>query len=130
MSDNTGATGVTVYSDAKFAGQSAELAVGRFALNPDLDNTISSVRVPAGYTVTLYDGPDFTGQKLTLTSDTTQLDSGFNDKTSSIVVTSTAAQAQATGTGASNPNNTAAVDGSDYTAIHQENVSVTFAELW
>ncbi|GAA0490578.1 hypothetical protein ACFQ2B_16345 [Streptomyces stramineus] len=43
---------------------------------------------------------------------------------------STTGQQQATGLGASNQNNTASVNGSDYTAIRQENVSVTFTELW
>ncbi|UQI48838.1 hypothetical protein M1P56_33260 [Streptomyces sp. HU2014] len=43
---------------------------------------------------------------------------------------STTGQQQATGTGASNQNNTASVVGGDDTAIHQENVSVTFTNWW
>jgi hypothetical protein len=114
--------GVTVHSDANFGGRSAPLAVGQHVLNPELDNTISSVRVPAGYTVTLYDAPDFTGQELTLTGDVIQLDNAFNDRTSSIVVTA--------GAGARNASMTASVDNSHDTAIRQDNVSVTFTNLW
>ncbi|MET9397156.1 hypothetical protein [Kitasatospora sp. NPDC002965] len=40
------------------------------------------------------------------------------------------AQQRTIGVGASNHNYTESVDGSDYIAIHEENVSVTFAELW
>ncbi|MEN8649917.1 hypothetical protein ABCR94_04480 [Streptomyces sp. 21So2-11] len=45
---------------------------------------------------------------------------------------STTTQQVATGSGASNQNNTAAVNGSGFTAIDQsnENVAVNFANLW
>jgi hypothetical protein len=43
---------------------------------------------------------------------------------------STTGQQQATGSIASNQSNTANVYGSDYTAIRQDNVSVTFVEMW
>ncbi|UFQ99886.1 peptidase inhibitor family I36 protein [Streptomyces sp. Go40/10] len=46
---------VTVYSDPDYAGKSAALEPGRHKLDPALDNTISSIRVPAGWSVTLYD---------------------------------------------------------------------------
>ncbi|MBT2384443.1 hypothetical protein [Streptomyces sp. ISL-11] len=43
---------------------------------------------------------------------------------------STTGQQQAVGTGASNQNNTASVVGSEDTEIQQENVAVSFTELW
>ncbi|AWI33050.1 hypothetical protein AB0K47_01075 [Streptomyces tirandamycinicus] len=45
---------------------------------------------------------------------------------------STTTQQVATGAGASNQNNTAAVNGSDFTAIDQsnENIAITFLPIW
>ncbi|MFC5719901.1 hypothetical protein ACFP1Z_06875 [Streptomyces gamaensis] len=43
---------------------------------------------------------------------------------------STTGQQQATGTGASNQNNTASVNGAGHTAIRQDNVAVSFTNLW
>ncbi|MCX4549445.1 hypothetical protein OG204_19660 [Streptomyces sp. NBC_01387] len=43
---------------------------------------------------------------------------------------STTTQQVATGAGASNQNNTASVNGSAFTAIHQANYTVNFTRLW
>lgn len=43
---------------------------------------------------------------------------------------SSTAQLQAVGSGASNQANTVQVNGSGFTAIRQDNVSVTFSRLW
>ncbi|MGD3108915.1 peptidase inhibitor family I36 protein [Streptomyces sp. YGL11-2] len=108
---NSAATEVVVYTGADFKGKSAPLAVGRHVLDPDLDDTISSVRVPAGYSVTLYDAPDFSGKKLTLTSDAANLEAPFNDKASSVVV----GRAGTTSPG--------------HTHIRQENVRIVFTSI-
>lgn len=42
----------------------------------------------------------------------------------------TSTQQAANGPGASNQNNTASVAGSGFTAIHQDNVNLHFAQLW
>ncbi|MEU8779857.1 beta/gamma crystallin-related protein [Streptomyces sp. NPDC048606] len=84
--------GVIIYRDANYEGPSHELAFGVYDFNylSNLaigDNTVSSVRVPEHYKVELYDGHDFTGEKLVLTADTPWLgDFNFNDRTSSIKV--------------------------------------------
>lgn len=43
---------------------------------------------------------------------------------------SSTSQQQANGSGASNQNNTAQVDGSGFTAVDQKNAVVGFADLW
>ena len=89
----------TFYKHCSFGGSSITLDVGRYKLpqlrdiatknnyEGDINDDISSVRVPAGYRVTLYEHDNFKGRDLTLTSDNSCLvGNGFNDLTSSIIV--------------------------------------------
>ncbi|MEV4096231.1 hypothetical protein [Streptosporangium saharense] len=87
--------GVTVYSEADYQGKSAELGVGWHKLdsNQALNNAITSVRVPEGWTVELFDGEYQSGAKVKLTADTPQLPASINNKASSVVVESTNAPA-------------------------------------
>jgi V8-like Glu-specific endopeptidase len=87
--------GVVFYEDVRFAGAAGQpLSVGRHPLAAleakGLQNDwASSVRVPAGRTVTLFEHHDFTGTQWRLTADTadlTQLQPGANDTISSVVV--------------------------------------------
>jgi len=81
---------VIVYKDRNFAGKSLALKKGQYKmgqLSKVGNDTISSLRVPEGYTVTLYADDNFKGKTLTCDSDTPWLgDYHFNDITSSIVV--------------------------------------------
>lgn len=52
-----------------------------------VDNDISSIKVPLGYNVTLYDGDNFTGNDYEVGPGNISFLSGFNDVVSSIVVT-------------------------------------------
>ena len=81
---------VTVYSDVNYKGKSATLEPGRDKLDPSLNDSISSVRVPAGWTVTLYEHTDFTGKEAALTADTARVPEALHDKASSILVESDA----------------------------------------
>ncbi|UYZ63111.1 peptidase inhibitor family I36 protein [Hymenobacter weizhouensis] len=78
-----------------YGGYAVPLAPGRYttaalATAGILTNDLSSVRVPAGYEVRLYDNGDFTGASLLKTADDASLvDDGWNDRTSSIVVQKT-----------------------------------------
>ncbi|MEV8535851.1 beta/gamma crystallin-related protein [Streptomyces sp. NPDC051211] len=109
------------FSDTNHQGKSAALGPGRHVLDENFNDTISSVRVPAGWTVTLFDGRNFDGESIELTSDAPNLSSGINDRTSSIVITDGA-----------NRSNTAQINGSAFTEIEQSNanVAVNFSELW
>ncbi|WP_331268551.1 discoidin domain-containing protein [Streptomyces sp. WAC07094] len=89
-----GTGGATVYGDAGYGGPSATFGAGSYDL-PALqakgiaNDSISSLRVPAGYTVTGYADAGFSGTAWTYSSDTTELTAGgSNDMISSLRVTS------------------------------------------
>ena len=82
---------VIIYVDDNYRGQSATLLPGNYstmaAAGNFPDNAVSSVYIPQGYRVVLYEYENFTGKSYTLTASR----SGFfltswNDKTSSIAV--------------------------------------------
>jgi hypothetical protein len=79
---------VIVYADANFAGARQELGPGQFDIGQlSIGNdTISSLRVPSGWTVTLYEHAGFQGRAKTFTSDTAYVGDDFNDLTSAISV--------------------------------------------
>ena len=67
--------GVTFYQDGSYQGRSATFTeegfYGEEALKGSLDdNTISSIKIPEGYTVTLFEHYEGTGLFITLTEDT------------------------------------------------------------
>ncbi|MET8756198.1 hypothetical protein ABZW32_39840 [Streptomyces sp. NPDC004667] len=80
--------GPTVYVDAHYKGASARLAAGTYGIiDPQVgEDTISSVRVPAGWKVTLYDHQNLKGDTLQLTADTPYVGDTFNDRASSLKV--------------------------------------------
>ncbi|UWE10876.1 discoidin domain-containing protein [Actinacidiphila bryophytorum] len=90
----SGGSGATVYGDAGYTGPSATFTAGSYDL-PALqakgiaNDSISSIRVPAGYTVTGYADAGFAGTAWTFTGDAADLTaSGNNDTISSLRVTS------------------------------------------
>jgi hypothetical protein len=79
---------VTVYDDSQYGGVSQTLRVGRYDWGQIRNDSISSLRVPAGMRVTLYSDTHFGGASKTFTQDTPYVGDDFNDKTSSIIVES------------------------------------------
>ncbi len=83
---------VTVYQHCSFGGWSANLAIGSYttAQLSSLgvsNNNVSSLRVPAELQAVLYDGDNFTGNWLLVTGDDDCIvTEGFNDITSSIII--------------------------------------------
>ncbi|NEQ65195.1 MAG: hypothetical protein F6K21_06795 [Symploca sp. SIO2D2] len=78
-----------VYKDKDYQGKSKRLLAGRYnmsQLGTVGNDTISSLKVSSGCTVTLYEHSDFQGNSTRITEDTLDL-SSFNDKTSSLIVT-------------------------------------------
>lgn len=77
--------------EGDYSGVSARLAEGRY-VGHDFgigNDQLSSVRVPAGLRVTLYEDENFGGRSLTLTNDSgtdVLQKQGFNNETSSVVV--------------------------------------------
>ncbi len=76
-----------IFEHNNYAGRSSQLWPGRYDISQLTigNDCISSVKVPHGWKVTLYEHAGFTGRTKILTRDTASLPD-FNDMTSSIVV--------------------------------------------
>ncbi len=79
---------VTIYEHANYQGKSQDLKVGSYNTNrlTIVNNTLSSLRVPRGFVVTLYTDDNFKGRTMTVTRDTPYVGDEFNNRTSSIRV--------------------------------------------
>lgn len=83
---------VQVAQHCDYGGYSVGLPVGSYTTGQlqsrgIINDDISSLRVQAGYSITLYQNDNFSGNSITKTSDDNCLvDEGFNDSASSIVV--------------------------------------------
>jgi hypothetical protein len=80
---------VTLFVDCPFVGTSVSLAPGNYNMNQiGLPNdSISSVRVPSGLQLVLFEHSDFAGASVVITSDAACLtDRGWNDRASSLRV--------------------------------------------
>ncbi|MEA2479616.1 MAG: hypothetical protein QOJ07_1538 [Thermoleophilaceae bacterium] len=80
---------VTVWADGSFQGPSQVLGPGDHTaadFGAVGDNMISSVQVPSGLAVTLFENPDFTGRSVHFTSDTAWVGDDFNDVASAVRV--------------------------------------------
>jgi hypothetical protein len=79
---------VTIYEDANFQGKSATLGVGQYDWGQlGIENdTLSSVRVPIGMTVRLFEHAHFQGRSKSFEGDVSYVGDDFNDITSSIIV--------------------------------------------
>lgn len=83
---------VTLYGDIPFRGWYKQLGIGSYSLT-DLqglgvtNDQLSSISIPKGFKVTLYENGDFTGNSVLLTGHTIDLSIlNFNDKTSSLLI--------------------------------------------
>jgi uncharacterized glyoxalase superfamily protein PhnB len=78
---------VVIYEHANYEGRSQELVVGYNAGPLEIGNDVlSSIRVPKGLRVTLYEHGPTVGRTLVLTEDTPWVGDDFNDITSNILV--------------------------------------------
>jgi hypothetical protein len=79
---------VTIYDDANFQGNSTKLDVGRYDWGQlgISNDSLSSLKVPVGMIVTLYDDTHFGGKSKIFTQDNSYVGDDFNDITSSIEV--------------------------------------------
>jgi hypothetical protein len=82
---------VVLYTSTDYEGTSQVLAPGRHDVSTLKasggvgDNSVSSLKVPVGWTVILYESSGFSGSSKTVTADCSSI-GDFNDKTSSLVV--------------------------------------------
>ena len=80
---------VTVYEDCDFRGKSREISVGDYQNIRDLglgNDKLSSMRVPRGLELELYEDERFRGESATINRDVSCLDRRWNDKASSLRV--------------------------------------------
>ena len=82
---------VTVCSDMNYGGYAVGLPLGEhdmaaLAAYGIINDDISSLKVPSGYKVTLYDNSGFGGESRTYTSDASYVGDDFNDRCTSIKV--------------------------------------------
>lgn len=86
---------VQVAQHCDYGGYNVGLGAGSYNLGQlqsrgIINDDISSLRVQAGYSITLYQNDNFTGNSITKTSDDNCLvNEGFNDTASSIVISTT-----------------------------------------
>jgi len=78
----------TIYDAANYGGRSQTLGVGSYNMAELTigNDTLSSLRVPEGLRVTLYQQANFRGATRSFTSDTSWVGDDFNDKTSAVLV--------------------------------------------
>ncbi len=88
--NNNNAQRVILYTDGDYRGQSVSLLPGTYATMSQIgfpDKSLSSLRVPDGYRVILYERENFGGKSYTITADKSAFYmSNWNDKASSISV--------------------------------------------
>lgn len=81
---------VIIYTDDSYRGQSASLLPGTYGTMAEIgfpDDALSSLTVPDGFRVVIYEHPYFKGKSYTITSSKSRFYiSNWNDKTSSIAV--------------------------------------------
>jgi hypothetical protein len=79
---------VVIYQDGYYKAASQELSEGSYDLASLTfgGGQLSSLKVPKGIKVTLYEHPGFTGRSKTFTEDTPWVGDDFNDVTSSIKI--------------------------------------------
>lgn len=81
---------VVIYTDGNYKGQSASLLPGTYSTMAQAgfpDNALSSLTVPVGYRVVIYEFENLAGKNYTITASKPGfIISGWNDKTSSISV--------------------------------------------
>ena len=82
---------VTVYKDCDYANSATRVDVGEYTLKQlqylgIADNDISSIKIAEGYKAVLFDGDNFTGASVELTSSANCLDAAWNNKLTSMKV--------------------------------------------
>lgn len=84
---------VVAYQDITYGGYGARFSVGQYTTAQMIargarDNDITSLVIPPGMQVTLFDGDNFTGASVKLTANTGWIGGDWNDRVSSMIVSS------------------------------------------
>lgn len=84
--EEIGTPKVIIYADSNFSGWSQELDIGSYGNLAIGNDTLSSIRVPAGFKVTLWEHGLSSGRKMIVTEDRSYVGDTFNDMVSAVVV--------------------------------------------
>jgi predicted alpha-1,6-mannanase (GH76 family) len=84
---------VVLYQDIGYGGYGSRFSVGQYTTAQLIargtkDNDVTSLVVPPGIQVTLFDGDNFSGNSIKITANTTWIGGDWNDKSSSMIVAS------------------------------------------
>jgi hypothetical protein len=84
-------TAAVFYQDINYGGTSVSLQPGNYTLSQMNaagipDNWMTSLKVPSGWTVEVYDGDNFTGTKWTYTASSSWVGDATNDKMTSVKI--------------------------------------------
>ncbi|MCA1292782.1 sugar-binding protein [Paenibacillus sp. alder61] len=87
----TPTNGVTFYADINYGGKAVTVGTGNYTLSQlnakGIPNDwMSSLKVPNGWTVEVYENDNFGGTKWTFTSDSSWVGNAINDKMSSVKI--------------------------------------------
>ena len=83
---------VVVYTECNYSGNAQTLKVNSYINSTKIglpDNSISSIKIPAGYKATIYTDANMKGREVALTENQKCLPSILNDAISSIIITKT-----------------------------------------
>jgi uncharacterized protein YbdZ (MbtH family) len=86
-----GYSGVTFYQDANFSGAAVQLGTGNYTMNQLTaigipNDWVSSLKIPNGWTVEVYQNDNFSGTQWTFTADTANVGSACNDQMTSVKI--------------------------------------------
>lgn len=83
--------GVTMYTDANYQGKAVTFGVGQYnmsdMINAGIPNdSVSSIKVPLGYKLTVFQDIDFGGQSQVFSADSSYVGNTWNDQITSFII--------------------------------------------
>lgn len=78
---------VGLFSDCDFKGKSQLLGPGKYDINIESNDSVSSLKIPNGRHIQLFEHYNFLGKSITYSSDVSCLNSEWNNMASSFIIT-------------------------------------------
>lgn len=89
--NSSDAGGIIMYADANYSGKSATFGVGQYNMSDMINkgianDSISSIKVPLGYKLTVFRDINFTGDTKVFSADSSYVGNDWNDQVTSFIV--------------------------------------------